>query len=101
MLSILPWSAGLSPKGVVGRAESASRKGGMPLSSGLFAGFTERIPTIIMGTMRPSTLTPGDDEDGDAELGDVFGADDAVAPGRTGAGEGVPKRNIRKKFKGV
>lgn len=103
MLSMLSWSTGLSPKGVVGKAERASRKGGMPLSSGLslpLAGLTERIPTMMIGTMRPSVLDSVECEvlapSVAFEGEELFGA--AMFDAETGAGE--PKRNMRKKFRG-
>lgn len=88
MLSIVSWPKALGPKGVVGNVESASRNGGTPVSSGPEAcpGVTALMPTMMMGTMRPS------DEPSAECLPDVVRA--AAVPDE-------PNLNIRKKLRGV
>jgi len=81
----------------------------MPLSSAFEApaGLTERMPTMMMGTMRPSALVGALFEvEDEAGLPDVLLGEDAlvvesevlVAPAAAG---GEPKRNMRKKFRGA
>lgn len=78
----------------------------MPLSSALLVleGLTERMPTMMIGTMRPSVLFADEGEDAFADVlvpCEGLFADPSLPELAPDAGGGVLKRNMRKKFKGT
>lgn len=87
------------PAGVAaGKLDSASRKGGIWSSGATVPGVMDLMPTMMMGTMRPSLPSPSPSWLFPAAAPPPWCSDPVPAP------RGLfddPKRNMRKKFNGT